>query len=266
MPLWSRSFTLLQPKPGATTLVTANTTNAPIILYQRSGNGKSLLIATDELWRWSLHAKLSEDDPLRTDAYERFWAQTVRWLATATDAKQVTLSLGQAEFEAGDVAEVSVRVYDTGFLPIADAVVQLTATDPDGNTSAVPVTASATTPGHYQARLLLNRVGTYRLQVEATARGVSLGQDEATLDVSVPRLEFERVARNDALLKALADASSGKFVEPDEASSLIPLLQESEETREVKVREALWDHPLVLMAIVLLLGAEWVLRKRRGLV
>jgi hypothetical protein len=265
MPLWSRLYGGLRPKPGSTVLITANNGASPVIAFQRVGSGKSLLVATDALWGWAFASKLDSASSDESDAYDRFWTQTVRWLATRSDVKQVNLSLGKAQYETGEVADVGIRVFDAGFVPVSDAAVLLTATDPNGNRSEVPVAAVGGTPGRYQARLRLTDKGIYELRAEATSRGVRLGADTLRFTVETPRLEFERPARNDALLSGLAERSGGRFLPANEADKVLPLLEESDQTRTIRVRHAVWDNPFVLLAVLVLLGVEWAWRKKAGL-
>lgn len=258
MPLWSRLYGGLRPKPGTSVLVQSE--GSAVVAFQRVGNGKSLLVATDALWGWAFASRLEGED-----SYDRFWTQTVRWLATRSDAKQVNLRLGKSEYETGEVAEVNVRVYDAGFVPISDAAVRLLVTDPEGNRSELPATPLGDSPGGYRAFLRLASKGVYELQAEATSRGIRLGADTARLTAEAPRIEFERPARNDALLVGLAERSGGRFFPVQEAEKALPLLQERNQTRTLRVRHALWDHPFVLLTALLLLGVEWAWRKRAGL-
>lgn len=258
MPLWSRLYGGLRPKPGASVLVQSE--GSPVVTFQRVGNGKSLLVATDALWGWMFAAKLEgEESP------DRFWTQTIRWLATRSDAKQVNLILGKSDYETGEVVEVNVRVYDAGFVPVSDAIVRLVVTDPEGKRSELPVTPLADSPGSYRALLRLTNKGVYELQAEASSRGIRLGADAVRLTAETPRLEFERPARNDSLLVELAERSGGKFFPAEESEKTLPLLQERNQTRTIRVRHAVWDHPFVLWAVLLFLGVEWAWRKRVGL-
>jgi len=266
MPLWSRAYMGLTPKPGSTILVQSRTTGAPVVLYQRVGTGKSLLIATDATWVWGFGSATLGEDTAKREAYARFWAQTVRWLATRQDASQVTISLGDSQFWTGQTLSVAIRVYDTGLVPAKDASVQLTLASPDGGAMPIPVSSVTTSRGTYQAQIPLTQPGPHELSAVAVVRGVSADADPVRFDVETPRLEFAHVARNDDLLESIAHASRGKNVPVRDAPSILPLLAESNETRTVSERRALWDSPFVLIGTLALLGSEWAFRKRKGLV
>ena len=78
--------------------------------------------------------------------------------------------------------------------------------------------------------------------------------------------EFSNAELNVALLKTLAEGSGGKYYAMEEAAQLvnqIPLV----ESATSKITDVdIWDIPLIFGAVIALLGFEWFLRKRGGLV
>jgi hypothetical protein len=264
MPLWSRQYVSLIPKVGSTTLVAGAGGQSPAVIYHRVGAGKSMLFATDALWKWALAD--AAGPAAGATSYDRLWAQAVRWLATPPDTRQVRIELSQTDVDTGASVPVTVRVFGAGYVPEPDAVVDVTVEGPDGRAASTPVAPVAGDPGAFRAVLRPTREGVWRLTASASARGVSLGQDTATLSVQTPRLEFQRPGRNDELLAGLADASGGQYVTAAQVDTIPPLLRDSDVTREVRERKALWNTPALLIAVAALLGSEWWLRKRRGLV
>lgn len=266
MPLWSRLYAGLRPKPGSSVLVAANGGASPVVVFERNGAGKSLLIATDALWQWAFAAKQDGSVGAAATAYDRFWAQVVRWLATRSDVKQTALVLSRLQYEAGEIAEVAVITYRAGYQPASDAQVRVTVTEPSGDRAEVPMAPDRDRPSRFVGLLRLPKVGTYELRAEASSQGVSLGTDSASVDVETPQLEFASPARDDARLQTLADSTGGRYVLLNQTDEIAPLLEESTETRTLRVRRAAWDTPLLLIAVALALGAEWAIRKRKGLV
>ena len=264
MPLWSRLYGSLTPKVGSTTLVSGPGGRAPVVIYHRVGAGKSMLLATDAMWKWALAD--ATGSPAGATSYDKLWAQAVRWLATPPDTRQVRLEIPLADVDTGASVPVTVRVFGAGYVPEPDAVVLVDVESPTGDAASAPVTPVPGDVGAFRAVLRPTREGVWRLTASATARGVALGQDAATLSVQTPRLEFQRPGRDDAFLAGIAEASGGRYVTVAEAGSVVPLLRDSDETRDVRERKALWNTPALLLAVAALLGSEWWLRKWRGLV
>ena len=266
MPLWNRLYSGLTVRADATVLVTAGPGGPPVVAYRRVGLGKSLLIATDSTWRWGFGSAIFGETDAQHEAYSRFWSQTVRWLATPLDAKQVTIALGNSQPQTGETLEARIRVYDAGMSPASDASVQVTMRYPDGHAAPVPVIAPSNASGSFQAYVALTQAGMHELTASATVRGVSMESDPVAFEVASPQLEFTHVARDDVFLSALADVSGGTFAGVEDALDVVGMLTPGTETRQVRERRALWSHPLVFVAIVVLLTVEWAQRKRKGLV
>ena len=72
-------------------------------------------------------------------------------------------------------------------------------------------------------------------------------------------------APNEALLKQIAEASSGLFLREEDAAMLPELLDPLSSGRVVESDTLLWQSYWWFAAIILLLTVEWALRKRSGL-
>ena len=70
---------------------------------------------------------------------------------------------------------------------------------------------------------------------------------------------------NEALLKQLTEQTGGAYVAIADAESLPENVVKVQNPVFVDAERELWSHPLVLIAVVGLLGTEWFLRKRIGL-
>ena len=78
--------------------------------------------------------------------------------------------------------------------------------------------------------------------------------------------ELENPQLNKALLEQLASKTGGVYLPIAEASALPEKINAVQRPVFVTDERDLWDTPMVLICVVGLLGTEWFLRKRRGLV
>jgi hypothetical protein len=98
-----------------------------------------------------------------------------------------------------------------------------------------------------------------------------LGTSEISLTVQRFDLETEDASPRGEYLRALAEASAGAYFEvsafDDTSAEEVGRLLEGRARHDlVEERELpLWQIEYVFAALVFLLGAEWVLRRRRGL-
>ncbi len=257
-------FTL---KGGATTLAEfysdRNQTTLPIMIFQRSGLGKSLLIAAEGLWNWGFGVWNFKDED---DTYPRFWGQTIRWLSTRTDTKQINVTTDLTTYSVGDEVQIAAYAYDESYQPMAAADLRIEVTPPDEKHFQVRVSANLQDPGTYHAKFHANQRGVYRIRAAGVDRSTTLGEDLAEVFVESPLVEFDQPQLNEDLLKQLAVTTGGHYTPIANVSSLPEKIKPVQESVFAVQERELWDNPIVLILAVGFLGTEWFLRMRRGLV
>ena len=130
MPALSRSFSGFRLRGGATALM-ENGKGMPILILQRAGLGKSLMIAAEGFWNWGFGVKTFKNTRYHA-IYPRFWAQVLRWMATNTDDKNVYVTTDASTYAIGDTVKVTAYLYSETYQPQAGATVQIEVVPPDG--------------------------------------------------------------------------------------------------------------------------------------
>ena len=77
--------------------------------------------------------------------------------------------------------------------------------------------------------------------------------------------EYFDAAMRAPLLKRIAEDTGGRFFTPANAASLPEAISYSGRGVTVVEERELWDMPIILIALLGLLGAEWGFRRVRGL-
>ena len=126
LPPLSRWFGSSQLRGGATELSVYRrdppSQPIPIIIFQRSGLGKSLLIAAEGVWNWGFGVwSFKHED----NTYPRFWAQAIRWMATRGEEKQITVTTNLPTYSVGDTVEIVVFAYDESYQSLNNAVIDI---------------------------------------------------------------------------------------------------------------------------------------------
>ena len=268
MPALSRSFSGFRLRGGATPLMETGK-GAPILILQRAGLGKSLLIAAEGLWNWDFGVNTFKDTRYQP-LYSRFWAQVLRWMATNTDDEKLHLTTDADSYAIGDTARVTAYLYSEAYRATqTDATVQFEVVPPEGAPFQLQIrgiTETATDTGNlYSAQFSLLQNGTYRIR--ATARTANQKLGEARMDIHVhPQLaELEAPQLNEDLLKKLTSETNGTYFAITDADALPGNIAKIQNPVFVDTERELWSHPLILITVVGLLGTEWFLRKRIGL-
>ena len=266
-------------KPGAESLaVSSGSDPIPLLITQLYGSGRVALLATDSTWRWSLGGFGEQQ--------QRFWRQLVLWTANRDQLREGELAIvmDKRRFNESDPVEFRVLYRPKESERGDDFTLAVETLTPDGRTIPDTMTAessnvssnesSAESPAGDAAWLGVFRFtgaeGDYR--IAATVRSKQTGEISAETSgrflVESFSPELENPAASPATLAAVAHISGGDTVLREDLSDLIDTLslkkEKLVETRSIQ--RSLYDTWPVFGAMLLLLFAEWFLRRRWGMV
>ena len=249
-------------KPGAVVLAEKPEDDfgprEPLLVVHRYGKGRSAALPTASTWRWQMQL------PTEDLRHERFWRQLVRWLA-ASAPNPVDINLEQDLFSPGEEMQVTVNIYDTEFRPLDAAAVTGRITDPTGLSSEVALQPALTEPGAYVATYVPQEQGVYELAVTAEAEGVPVGAYTRSFLVRSSKQEYHDATLKRPFLASLAEASNGIYYDVAEVGTLPDNLRGRRTSTSIYRAEYLWDMPLLFLLVIILLSAEWLYRRRKGM-
>jgi hypothetical protein len=252
-------------KPGARVLAEHPTRRMPngrplpVFVMHYVGAGKVLFHATDETWRWRFRVG---------DLYfARYWLQTIRYLARSKPAegdRAVTLRTDRREYRQGDPVRLRVRFHDETLAPAEDDGVTVVVESSGGKTQRVPLRRISAGRGLFEATIEDLPIGSYHAWVAVPQ--LAGGAPAADFAVVAPPGEFAHVETDTQEMQRAAEQSRGRYYTFATADRL---LEELPEGRQVPIESfpprPLWNAWPVLLAFLLLLVAEWVLRKVAGM-
>ena len=232
---------------------TADGEPEPVIATQTYGTGRVLYVGADATWRWRF---------LRDGKYHRrFWINVVQHLASPK-ARHVVILAGGDRFDAGKEITVEVKARDEEYKPRKDPKfrVELIETQTGTRTTLV-LPAVEGKPGEYKKSLVIKRAGKYRLTALWDDRDRERKVQDKDIVIQVPKGEAKRPEANPTLLNLMASNADG-FMHLDEIDRLTKLIP-SEPLKTVREEKTeFWDSSVTLALIVVLLGIEWILRKK----
>jgi hypothetical protein len=226
---------------------------------QRYGEGRTMVFTGEAAWRWRMML------PAVDRSYDTFWRQAVRWLALpATDP--ISLAVPTAA-STGDALQLRVAVRDSSFQPQRDATVDLRVSRPDGHLDQVRAAMDRDTAadGRFSAAFRPDQPGVYRVSAEARRGTTVLGTATSSMLVGGADVEMTDPRMNLQLLQRIALASGGRVVPEDEVANLADSLTASLPRAELAVTHDLWHNGWSFALIIVMLGTEWILRRRWGL-
>ena len=262
----ANKFTKL--KPAATILAEADDKeHSPLLVSQEFGSGRVIAFAGDTTWRWVMHGFDS--------AHKRFWRQIVLWLARKDQMAQgnVWVRLENTRFFPGNRVDFTAGAQSPQNEPIKGAEFKVEVLKPPENkpSDVVMIRQDEQMAGSFRET---QEAGDYTIQVQATRPGVPgapgelLGTARTRFVVSQQDLEWDNAASDLDSMKGVAKSSGGEVIEPERLPKWLADLMKKTDYLDVKqeMKQTLWDQWPPFFAVVLLLTAEWYLRKRWGLV
>ncbi len=240
--------------------LTADDGPAPLVAVREAGEGRTLAVATDSLWRWRF------SEPLRggtAEIFPEFWRRAMNWLVKDPDLDRLRVSVTPPEQEPERPVTIEVELSDEAYRPVPGAEISLTTLwqDDAGVERSDSARVRLDGQGRYRREWLPEGTGPHRV-VAATDDDLS-ATGRFLVDAAHP--ELTRLDADEQLLSGIAAATGGRH----SVESLDPerLARVDAPAREVLSRRdvPLWDHPLALGLFFALLAAEWLLRRRAGM-
>ena len=255
----------------------------PALLTMRYGAGRIIYVATDEIWRWRYG---------RGELFpERFWIQLVRLLGRESVARSGRPAILEATPDRAVVDQpvrIQITLLDQSLADSAPTSLRVKIKR-EGQVDGKPATpgpaqdaieltlapeaADSSSSGHkptsrvFAATWIPTESGRYRAITDdptlaSAASGPAADDLTARIDVWQPDDEMRRPQTDHPLLTKLAETTGGHVLAPDQLAQLPKYLP----NRTLKLAgepeiHTLWDTPLALILVVLLLSAEWVGRR-----
>jgi len=249
-------------KPGATLLATRDVKDegaVPIIAIQNVGKGMVLSLAVDTTWLWEMKRPAEGEDYFR-----RFWGNAIRAVAPdpRVEPNKPQIIRHQSETAVGQTITLSTRLVDGVFQPIRNADLDVKITSPSGKISHIYPADGRSTPGLYEYDIALTEAGNW--QASTTFKGVAT-VEKIRAGSSLQELDDPR-ARPDAMA-TFAAATGGKSFRADDAiRNLVQAMKLAPRHVQQSATIAIWNLPATMIAFILLVCLDCLIRKRRGMV
>ena len=242
--------------------------NRILIATQNYNAGRVMVFTPHSSWRWRLIPSHEEGNQRfwhQRDSHERFWRQAARWLTTAPK-EHLKLDIAKTTYALKEPVVIEVTATDPEFQLTNNAKVRAIVVDEEGKRKELRLEQVLGKDGLYTARFIPNRYGEYTVIAAGSLGGEDLGEQQTLFEVKTSYAEFSDAELNTALLKTLAEGSGGKYYTVEEADQLVKQIPLVESATSKITDVDIWDIPLIFGAVIALLGFEWFLRKRGGLV
>jgi hypothetical protein len=269
LPGWYWFARTLGPRPGAEVLLEHPTMQGgdgpmPLVVLGRYGAGKTLFHASDDTWRWRRGAGEL--------IYDGYWVQVVRTLMPAREPgtdRRLVLRPRKRRYQYGERVDVQVQINDPALLSVVEEPVRLTVHDRDDRPVAqIEAQRLGSASPLFEGSFIPPGAGTFSFAVEGLPSADPASQPVATASIQVERasLEFRRPEADHAALEHLAAETGGQVVPLERMTEVFADLRDRSVRIPDDVSETLWDSKLAFTLFVVLIAAEWILRKVYGMI
>jgi hypothetical protein len=255
----------VEPQEGAEVwaeTVGSDGQHAPWLVTRLYGAGRVFYLSTDQTWRWRY--KVADR------FHSQFWNQLLHAVMqppySASD-EYLALGTDKVEYEAGEAATIRARLQDTNGQPVGDATVDALLIAGDQVIGTVPLAVDDPARGTYRGLTQPLESGAYSIRIRAS------GFDSQALQASTPiwagtrdAIELNQVGLDEPSLRQMASVGDGIYLHESAADEILDHLHPLSQGMVMDSDILVWQSFYWFWAILLLLAAEWWLRKRAGLV
>ncbi|MEQ9206146.1 MAG: VWA domain-containing protein [Phycisphaerales bacterium] len=255
---WVHTIGVDDLKPGVSTLAFADSldqqSERALVTTMRYGGGQAGYVGTDEIWRWRYG--LGENLP------EQFWLPMIRTLARGTIARRAApagISVSPQRIAPGDDLRITLDLFDSSIIEDFPMKIQSSIKPLSQNLSETNIQLN----GNGKRRSAIwtpIEPGLYSISVSHPLLGV----DPVSQTFRVLASWDESTNPNTAhdALATLSEQTQGDMLNPDQLSNLPDLLPNRTRITTLPPQTTpLWDRPIVLILLVLLLTTEWIGRR-----
>ena len=304
MPLWFWHSEQTAAKPGASVIWSIQDPTAPVakdstdeyeitrqhalLATMNVGLGRVLYLASPQTWRFR-YVQTPGDDSHIEDAHRRFWGQVVRW-AVGNDlpagGKFVRFGTNKHSYIGGEPIVITARVLKEDFSPLQGATFKMSAARADGSQAGETAMTEAPSEGAgiYRGTVTLPS-GSFSLAIKGGEAQTLLDSDttvdpsQKTQSIDVQpnaTVEDRDVNADPSRMASIAKAGSGIAMDGcyfDVLANHLPMI---DHTDTQVVQAGLFSDPndprtqivhwTFFAVFTILITAEWILRKRGGLV
>jgi hypothetical protein len=232
----------------------------PLIAISHHGKGKVLASACAPFWKLGF---VSAGRGGSNREYESFIDNCVRWLAASDEVDRVRVAPDRHIFKSGEHVTFSASILDESYRAMDDGSVVLTVfRDSSTATDSLSSTMVRSGSGRFRTDLNILGHGEYSFRGDVYRGEKIIDAKSGKFAVEAFSLEEETIFQLGEALREISDRTGGSHLRLSEIDSLAGLMRVENTVKRDRHEYALSHHWLILAAVLLLLSAEWWIRKR----
>jgi len=236
------------------------TTDKPLLFIHEEESRRVGFMLGEGMWRWRLH-EFSRTE--KTEAFDEVVGKLIQFLSTSDDKRKFRSYTVQQQFSDTESVVFESQVYNDIFEPIYGNTIELEVTDEQGKRAQYNYVIS---PGNSRYAVDGLKEGVYRYR-SSTVINNQKEEVRGQFMVVAQQLELQNLTADFDLLRRLSRGTGGMFYTADQVDQLQKALTQKEARSIIRSEErydSLINLKWIFFVLLLLVGAEWFLRKYFG--
>ena len=235
-------------------------TKYPQVSVSENSGKRNAFIFGEGIWRWRMY-DYAENSSF--DIFDGFILKLIRYIAIDKHNKRFDMQWENKYLEFDDIA-FNAQFYNASYEPVSDAAINLIIENSDGKKYNYSFVNSNSKYSLSAGRLA---AGKYSFVAKVDYNGKKFSE-KGSFIVEAVQLEASNLLANHVLLRKISFNSDADYYKSSDYELLINELLNRKDIVDVQTQRIeysdLINFPLVLLLIILLLSAEWFMRKQMG--
>jgi hypothetical protein len=256
--------------PSGQILLTANfqgtATDIPVLV---SDEGSNLRQSSINAYGWYQYRLSNQDQTV--EFFKSLIDNLVSWTSTPPDRRRLIIEPTQNQFTENESVQLRGTLFNERGETEPNGLIEVRLIDTEEEVSDRTFRMTNTNSETYTADVGRLPSGVYRAEAVATLNNRELGTDETRIVVGQSNIELLNTRRDDLTLRNIADNSGGLFLENRDFERFNTYLENErlfEEIEEITSTQSylFQFHYLWFFAVLILLTAEWLIRRSLSMV
>ena len=252
-------------KPGSRTIATANVNNIstefPMIITNNQAGRRSIAFIAGNVWRWRIDSGINDGN-----FFDQLLYNSIQWLRVSDKQRKFFVKTSKEIYAAGEQVNFTAELYDDKLVPVDDGEISILIT---GGGKEYSLRLTNTEPGIYTGSINIPQQGDFNYSAEAKLNEVTNAEYEGKFNIGEVDLEKLQTVMNENYLKMLASLTGGTYNYIDKSSEVFRKIETSYHNKIKESISSVTYDPLslegILLILILLLSAEWFIRKKEGM-
>ena len=235
-------------------------TNYPLAYFSERNETKTAWLFGEGLWQWKLYDY--QENQSNAHFGEVVW-KTVQYLSVKEDKSRFRVKINK-RFNENENIRIKAEFYNKSYQLINEPEVKLVVTDQEGklfNFVFNPVNNT------YSLEMGRFEPGVYAYKSTVLEGGTKFSKSGSFI-VNPVNVEWTTVSADFDVLKNLSDKTGGKFYVPSQLAELARVFDDESKfpsiTYKSERKQSLLHEKWIFFLLLLLLTAEWLMRKYKG--